>query len=209
VEARELARQRGREWRRGQYRVLHSYVRCDGEGEKVALAFPYDPAMVAAAKAIGGRYFDWETRDNVFPFSRLPQVVAFADDHGIDVAPEVRALLPAAARQAREEAARPDVHTDQQARVVISARYDLRLNEALKKLNGGRSTWDSRARVHRPPVHRDPGRVLAIAAEFGLTVGEEARSAVEAEIARQERNRHAAVAVRSPCRFPAWPAARR
>ncbi len=82
---------------------MSSYVRCDGEGEKVVLAFPYDAAMVGEAKAIGGRYFDWNTKTNVFPFARLPQVVALADTHGIGVAQEVRALVPAAARIARPE----------------------------------------------------------------------------------------------------------
>src|SRR5262249_23985939 len=42
-EARERARQRGRQWREQQYRSAHSYVRCDGAGEKVTLAFPFDP----------------------------------------------------------------------------------------------------------------------------------------------------------------------
>jgi hypothetical protein len=93
-------------------------VRCAGQGEEVVLAFPYDAAMVSEAKAIGGRYFDRDTRTNVYPFVRLQQVVAFADAHGIHVAPEVRALMPAAARlvlrerrrsqgQAMREAAHP------------------------------------------------------------------------------------------------------
>jgi hypothetical protein len=106
----------------------------------------------------------------------------------------VRGVVPAAA-QAEQDAARPNVHTDQAGRVVITAAYDPRLNEALKALNGGRSTWDSRARVHRPPIHRDPGRVLEIAVESGLAVGDDARVAIEAEQDRQDRNRAAATAI--------------
>jgi Bifunctional DNA primase/polymerase, N-terminal/SNF2-related domain len=193
-EARDRARQRGRQWREQQYHKAHSYVRCDGAGEKVTLAFPYDPAIVDQAKAIKGRYFDWDTKTNVYPFTTLPQVVAFAEAHGIDVAPEVRALVPAATAQAQQEATRPNVYTDQAGQVVISAEYDPRLNEALKNLNGGRSTWDPRARVHRPPVHRDPSGVLAVAEQFGLSVGDDARTAIEAEKARQERNQAAATA---------------
>ncbi len=68
------------------------------------LAFPYDSAMVREARAIGGRYFDRGTRTNVYPFTKLRQVVAFADAHGISVAPEIRALVPAAARLERAEA---------------------------------------------------------------------------------------------------------
>src|SRR5262249_30774017 len=185
---------RGRRWREQQYRTAHSYVRCDGPGEKVTLAFPFDPAMVDQAKAIKGRYFDWDTKTNVYPFTSLPQIVAFAETHGIDVAAEVRALVPAASAQAQEEAARPNVCTDAAGRVVITADYNPRLNDALKAMNGGRSTWDRAARVHRPPIHRDPGRVLEITEQFGLTVGEDARAAIEAEQDRQDRNQAAATA---------------
>src|SRR5262249_59417019 len=141
---------RGRRWREQQYRTAHSYVRCDGPGEKVTLAFPFDPAMVDQAKAIKGRYFDWDTKTNVYPFTSLPQAVAFADAHGIDVAAEVRALLPAAATAAEQEAARPNVYTDAAGGVVIAAEYNPALNEALKTLNGGPSTSHAPAPVHPP-----------------------------------------------------------
>ncbi len=195
---REQARLHGRKWRREQYRRQQSYVRCDGEGDDVVLAFPYDAALIEQARGIKGRRFDWGTKTSVFPFTSLAPVIEFAGRHGIDVAPEVRALAIAAAVQAQHDAARPNVYADSPGQVVIRAGYDPRLNDALKELNGGRSTWDRQARVHRPPLRRDPGQVLAIAAEFGLTVGEDARAAIEAEIARQDRNRAAASAVEAP-----------
>jgi hypothetical protein len=100
--------QRKQEGRQERYRAGRSYVWCAGEGGKVVLAFPYNAAMVGEAKAISGRHFDWNTKTNVYPFIQLPQVIAFADAHGIDVAPHVRALIPAAARHAgREPAANP------------------------------------------------------------------------------------------------------
>jgi hypothetical protein len=194
-QARKQARELARQWRHEQYRAQRSYVRCDGEGEQVVLAFAYDPVLVEQVKAIEGRRFDWDTKASVFPFTRLPQVVAFADAHGIGVAPEVRALAGAAAAQAEQEAAQPEVRTDQAGRVVLSAPFDPRLNQALRALNGGRSTWDAQARVHRLPVHRDPAGVLALAGQFGLRVSEDARAAAEAEVARQERNRAVATAV--------------
>lgn len=46
AEAREQTRRRARDRRREQCRVQHSYVRCDGEGEQVTLAFPYDQVLV-------------------------------------------------------------------------------------------------------------------------------------------------------------------
>jgi len=91
--------------RAARYRSDRSYLRCAGEGEKVVLAFPYDAALVGEAKAIGGRHFDWNTRTNIFPFDRLPQVVAFADAHGIEVTQQVRALIHSAARWVRHERA--------------------------------------------------------------------------------------------------------
>lgn len=169
-------------------------MQCDGAGEQVKLAFPYDPELVSQAKAIKGRSFDWDTKENVYPFTSLPQVITLAEAHGIDVAPEVRALASVAAASVQQEVARPDVYTDQVGRVVIKAEYDPRLNEALKELNGGRSTWDRRARVHVAPVHGDPGRVLAITDEFGLTVGQDARAAITGEHDRQDRNEAAGTA---------------
>lgn len=86
----------------------HCYVRCAGEGEKVVLAFPYDAALVGEAKAIAGRRFDWDTKTNIFPFDRLPQVVAFADAHGIEVTRQVRALVHSAStRMCQVSAASP------------------------------------------------------------------------------------------------------
>src|SRR5579864_3108243 len=72
----------------GQHRAQQSYVHCDGEGEDVAIAFLYDAAMVARARALEGRRFDWDAGANVFPFTSLPQVVALADAHGIPVPPQ-------------------------------------------------------------------------------------------------------------------------
>jgi Bifunctional DNA primase/polymerase, N-terminal len=89
------------EQRHERSRPDRSYVRCQGAGATVVLAFPYDAAMVSQAKAIEGRRFDWTTKTNVYPFGRLPQVVEFADAHGIDVPAEVRALVPVAAQHVR------------------------------------------------------------------------------------------------------------
>ncbi|HET9894611.1 MAG TPA: bifunctional DNA primase/polymerase [Streptosporangiaceae bacterium] len=76
------------------------YVRCAGIGESVVLAFPYDPVLVREARDIGERRFDWNIRASVYPFTRLGQVVAFADAHGIEVSPQVRELVPPAGRPA-------------------------------------------------------------------------------------------------------------
>jgi hypothetical protein len=95
----------GREARRRRVSADRPYVHCAAPGEKIVLAFPYDAAMVRDAKAIGERYFDWDTKANVYPFTKLPQVVTFADAHGIPVSPQIRALVPAAARLVRAEAA--------------------------------------------------------------------------------------------------------
>ena len=97
-EARERARQRARQRREQQYRKARSYVRCDGAGENVALAFPYDPAMVDEAKAIKGRRFDWDTKTNAYPFTSLPAVIVLRRrPRHRRLTAEVRALVPAAA----------------------------------------------------------------------------------------------------------------
>ncbi len=77
-QARERARQHARQWREQQYRKTHSYVRCDGDGDQVTLAFPCDPDLVAACRTINGRRYDGATKTNVFPFTSLPQVMGLA-----------------------------------------------------------------------------------------------------------------------------------
>jgi hypothetical protein len=76
AERREQARQRAREhaqhWREQQYRQARTYLRCDADGGQVTLAFPYDPALVAACRAIPGRRYDGAAKANVFPFTSLP-----------------------------------------------------------------------------------------------------------------------------------------
>jgi superfamily II DNA or RNA helicase len=183
--ARERARERARQWRGQQYRQARSYLRCDGEGEQVTLAFPYEPGLVDACRAIPGRRWDGAAKANVFPFASLPRVVELACAHGIEVTAEVRALAAVAAGQT----APPQVRLDERdGTVVIDAPFDPGLNQALKDANGGRATWDRNARVHRLPV-RAAGELPALADRFGLRVSGQARAAIAAERERQDRNR--------------------
>ena len=124
-EARQRARERARAFRDQQYRKSRSYVRCDGEGDTVILAFPYDPGLVAAAKTIEGRDFNWGTKWNEYPFTSLPAVIAFADEHAIAVAPDVRALAVIASERAAELAALPQVRLGADgSTVIIDAHLD-------------------------------------------------------------------------------------
>ena len=52
---------------------------------RVTLAFPYDPDLVAACRAIPGRRYDGAAKANVFPFTSLPAVIKLADAHQIEV----------------------------------------------------------------------------------------------------------------------------
>ncbi len=97
----------------GRNRQARSYVRCDGDGGQVTLAFPYDPDLVAACRNIDGRGYDRAARANVFPFSSLPAVADLAARHGIEVTAGVRALAAIAARQAAGHGALPQVRAGQ------------------------------------------------------------------------------------------------
>jgi len=143
------------------YRVDRSYVRCAGEGKKVALAFPYDAALVGEAKAIGGRHFNPNTKTNIFPFDRLPQVVEFADTHGIEVTSQVRALARNAARWVRQEAAASLARATREA-AHLYLRYGLLPVPAWAAGTDGacrcpRGTACARPGKHPRSVHAGPG----------------------------------------------------
>jgi hypothetical protein len=195
---REQARQRVREhaqhWREQQYRQARTYLRCDGEGGQVILAFPYDPGLVAACRAIPGRRYDGAAKVNVFPFTSLPAVIELADAHQIEVTAEVRALAKIAAERAEVPAPPPPVRLDDQnGTIIIDAPLDPDLHQALKDANHGRSTWDRTARVHWLAL-RAATALPALAQRFGLQISEQARDAIAAETARQDQNRADAAA---------------
>ena len=190
---REQARQRAREhaqhWREQQYRQARTYLRCDGDGGQVTLAFPYDPDLVAACRAIPGRRYDGAAKANVFPFTSLPAVIKLADAHQIEVTAEVRALAKIATERAGLPASLPPVRLDDRNQtIIIDAPFNPDLNQALKDANHGRSTWDRNARVHRL-APRAATALPELAQRFGLEISEQAREAITAETARQDRNR--------------------
>jgi Bifunctional DNA primase/polymerase, N-terminal/SNF2-related domain/YspA, cpYpsA-related SLOG family len=190
---REQARQRAREhaqrWREQQYRQARTYLRCDGDGGQVTLAFPYNPDLVAACRAIPGRRYDGAAKANVFPFTSLPAVIELADTHQIEVTAEVRALAKTPTERPRVHAILPPVRLDDRnGTIIIDAPFNPDLNQALKDANHGRSTWDRAARVHRL-TPRAATALPALAQRFGLQISEQAREAISAETARQDKNR--------------------
>ena len=187
-QARERARQHARQWREQQYRKTHSYVRCDGDGDQVTLAFPCDPDLVAVCRTINSRRYDGATKTNVFPFTSLPQVMGLATAHGIEVTADVRALAAIAADRAAEAAAQPQVRLDDRdGTMIIDATFDPALTDALKQANDGQSTWDRTAGVHRLPVRSAVG-LPGLAERFGLRVSDQARAAITQQQGEQERN---------------------
>jgi SNF2-related domain len=188
-QAREHARQHARTWREQQYRHTHSYVRCDGEGEQVTLAFPYDPELVARCRTIEGRRYDGAAKTNVFPFTSLPAVIELAARHGIEVTADVRALAPIAAGRAAGRAAGPQVRLDEHdGTIVIDASLDASVCEQVRDL-GGR--WDRAARVHRVPGHHAPA-LASLAGRHGLRIRDQVRQFAADTAARQENNRSTA-----------------
>ena len=214
AERREQARQRAREhaqhWREQQYRQARTYLRCDGDGDQVTLAFPYDPDLVAACRAIPGRRYDGAAKANVFPFTSLPAVIKLADAHQIEVTAEVRALAAIATERAGLPASLPPVRLDDRNQtIIIDAPFNPDLNQALKDANHGRSTWDRNARVHRlPPSRHRPGRAGATSSAWRSA----SRPAKRSPPRPRGRTRTAPTPPRSKrtrCRSPAWPAGRR
>ena len=204
-QARGRARDHARQWREQDYRQKHSYVRCDGDGEDVILAFPYNPELVAGCRKIDGRGYDGATKANVFPFASLPAVISLAAAHGIEVTADVRALAAIATARAEEMAARPEIRLPDHAvfpqvtpggepvhdSVVIDTDYNPGLNEALKELNGGKSTWDHASGVHRLPLRCVTG-LPEVAERYSLRIGADVSALITKVASELDRTRAAA-----------------
>lgn len=200
--ARERARERARQWREQQYRKSRSFVSCDGDGGEVVLSFAYDPGLVAECRTIEGRSYDGATKTNRYPFTSLPEVVRFADDHDIEITPDVRALAVIAADRAAEKAAQPKIRLDSDSTIIIDASLDYDVYQQLKEANNDQPTMDYKARVHRLPLYLSTG-LLELAERADLTVSDEARAAIQGHIEQQGQIRAEASAfVADPVPIP-------
>lgn len=63
------------------------------EGDSFVIDFAYDPALVAAVKALPGRRFDGDRKCWTVPLLRAPQVAAFAAEHGFTADDEAESVL--------------------------------------------------------------------------------------------------------------------
>ena len=203
-QAREQARGHARAWREQQYRQAHSYVRCDGDGEQVTLAFPYDPDLVAGCRTIDGRRYDGAAKANVFPFTSLPAVIELAARHGIEVTADVRALAAIAAGRAAERAAQPQVRLDERdGTIIIDASLDPALYERVKELDG---RWDRAARVHRVPGHHAPELARSRRTARAANQRPGPRSTPRTRLPGTRRTARPRTCSRpTRCRFPDWP----
>ena len=104
-------------------------------------------------------------------------------------------------------AAQPPVRLDERdGTIIIDAPFNPDLNQALKDANGGRSTWDRNARVHRL-TPRAATTLPALAERFGLEVSDQARAAITAETgqAGPQPRRRVGVRGRPGAGARAWP----
>ena len=196
-------------WREQQYRQARTYVRCDGDGEQVTLAFPYDPDLVAACRTIDGRRYDGAAKANVFPFTSLPAVIELAAAHGIEVTADVRALAAIAADRAAERAAQPQVRLDEpDGTIIIDAPFD---PDAVRRAQGANSADDLGPRRQGAPAPRPsrPRTARAWPTSTGCGSATQAREFAASTSARHEQNRsrRRARSRRTRCRSPAWPPA--
>ena len=178
-------------------------MRCDGDGEQVTLAFPYDPDLVAGCRKIDGRRYDGAAKANVFPFTSLPAVIELAAAHGIEVTADVRALAAIAAGRAAERAAQPQVRLDEQDGTII---IDASLNPALYEASrnyGGR--WDRSRQGAPAPRPSRPGTCAHWPTSSGCGSATRPASSPR-DSARQRRTAgQRARSRRTRCRSPGWP----
>ncbi|AYE99528.1 hypothetical protein C0J29_31680 (plasmid) [Mycobacterium paragordonae] len=181
--AREAVRGLHRAARRRQYLHRSSYVHL--EDQRVLLAFPFDEALVAAARVIAGRRYDGARKVNSYPLSSLPAVVGLATGAGIDIAPEILAV-------ARDVVHNPDAYRPVEvslcehdpALLRIDTDYAPGLTAALKALNGG-STWRSAARVHEIAITVGAAQLLDVFTSHDLVIEASAARALDEAIAQQ------------------------
>lgn len=158
---------------------------------KVGLAWsrkdPDFKDMVAGAKALPGRRFNWDTETNEVDATQ--EMLTFANDHDMEVPAEVIAAVEGqkVARQeaAAAEAARPQVGLTREGKIIVSREvtWDADVRSAIAALPGRR--WNGT----NNEVDASP-EAAALFARLGLVVSDNAKRALtqageEALIARQ------------------------
>lgn len=177
--ARARAKERAKAWRHAEQIKKDSWVACEGPGETVILHFAwYDPQLVAGAKNIPGRSYDG--RDNEFPFAALPQVIDLAGEHGINVPPEVRALIPAVAEMTKAAQNPAEIYI-QAGRIIVKTGMNDDMDIEFRIMNGGKSTWDYYDRVHRLPKGTSLHVAADIAARYNLRAVPEIQEAMRVQ----------------------------
>lgn len=166
-----------------------SWMWCEGVGHPVEIYFPYNPAIAGKLRTIPGHRPQRSIGTHMFPFASLPKVITFADSHGIPVPDEVRSLAALAAPPPPVRAANsPNVYLDGDGALCIAVDRDPQLDAELADINFGDSTWNAARYIHQVPAH-SPDRLRDIIERYELTVSQAAQDVIEAESARQERNR--------------------
>lgn len=77
------------------------------DGDRVRISFDYDATLVAEVRNLPGRAYDGSSKTNTADLH--PDVLAFADKHGLVVAPEVRQALESVVAEVSAEQAEKDL----------------------------------------------------------------------------------------------------
>lgn len=117
---------------------------------RFAIAFPYDPALVARVKAIPGRRFDPDTKSWSAPLSSAPQVSALCASAGFTASDTATTAFCSENPAEAHTAPLAGTVTLQQGRFRLAFPYDPDAVRDIKDVPGRR--WDADEKVWTAPV---------------------------------------------------------
>lgn len=168
----------------------------------IVLGFPYEPGMVAGARAIPGRAyrdtFGKRRKVNLYPASSAAAVSAFCEKHDIPISPDLHALAANPPAPEPEAPKGPNITISAKG-AKIEVRFDAfpttAQREAVRSLPGRK--WDEVRKIWTAPHTR---RVLlalpAVAERAGLRLAQNLAEAAAFEAERAAWNLTASAALR-------------
>ena len=138
--------------------------------------------LLDACKALPGRQFDWTRKCNVVPPSQAVDDFILTWDFPLTPAAQALLTAPRAIKYAVTLAGNGQ-------KVIIDTPYDPALVEAIRSLPG--RSWDGARKINTADAHP---KVLALVAQFKLSVHPDAQAACEGAKAALEATQAAALA---------------
>lgn len=180
----------------------------DWNGKKLILKFDRDDSdfrvMVAESKALPGRWFNWDTKENEYPLSSAQEVKNFAKKWNFTGTKEVHSLISTAitenAFQKPIEKPKMVVELASNGKLVFQFEYDQDIVTDLRNVPG--RAWENvpgyDGMRNTVKISADSiGAIKAVASKWHFEFTDEARQAIVNVLEEQKNNLHASKAADS------------